>query len=140
MYDWATATYSTNPLLLLRPREGSACAIIKGRDGFPRVAVVGGQSKGMEFWNPSDGSVETIFNQLPPEEGASTGLRYSKIVPIKGGTELLLYGGNKGSDHKGIWKYSVTENTWIRIGDTLVPRGGHVVLPVANVTCSAAQP
>ena len=49
----------------------------------------------MEVWNPNDGSVTKVTNVLPSEEGDSTSLNYAKLVPIKNGTELLLYGGNQ---------------------------------------------
>ena len=46
------------------------------------------------MWNPADNSVKNVTAQLPIEEGDSTGLDYAQLLPIKNGTELLLYGGN----------------------------------------------
>ena len=46
------------------------------------------------MWNPADNSVQNVTAQLPNEEGDSTGLDYAQLLPIKNGTELLLYGGN----------------------------------------------
>ena len=61
---------------------------------FLQVAIAGGSSQGMEVWNPADNSVRNVTAQLPIEEGDSTGLDYAQLLPIKNGTELLLYGGN----------------------------------------------
>ena len=115
----------------------SACALVKGVDGFPRVAILGGSSKGMEFWNPVDDSVEIVSGELPQEEGSTMGLIHTQIIPVKEGSELMLYGGFKGSHLKEIWNYNVAENSWTRVGSTLVARGEHVVLPVTGITCSA---
>ena len=40
------------------------------------VAIVGGyfpHSKGMEIWNPLDGSVKIMTDMIPPEIGAPAG-------------------------------------------------------------------
>lgn len=49
----------------------------------------------MEVWNPADGSVTLITNELPPEEGYSSGVAFAQLLAINNGTELLLYGGNQ---------------------------------------------
>ena len=42
----------------------------------------------------SDKSVETISLELPVEDpDAQHGVQYARLVPIKRGSELLLYGG-----------------------------------------------
>ena len=135
-YDWATNAYTALPTSLVRTRIGSTCAIIRANDGFPRVAIVGGTSKGMEFWNPIDGTVELISGELPPEEGATEGLSYGQMIPIKDGSEFMFYGGFKGSHHKGIWKHVISANSWARVGSTLIARGEHVSLPVSGIDCS----
>ena len=91
----------------------------------------------MEFWNPIDDSVEMVSGELPQEEGSTMGLIHTQIIPVKEGSELMLYGGFKGSHLKEIWNYNVAENSWTRVGSTLVARGEHVVLPVTGITCSA---
>ena len=40
-------------------------------------------SKGMEIWNPIDGSVQMIFKEIPPEYGQSHGQNLSKNVQLK---------------------------------------------------------
>ena len=58
------------------------------------MAIAGGGSQGMEVWNPLDGSVTSLTAELPPEEDDNNGLEFAELMPIKGGKELLLYGGN----------------------------------------------
>ena len=36
------------------------------------VAVLGGEAKGMEVWNPQDSSVILLYEQIPPEANATT--------------------------------------------------------------------
>ena len=91
------------------------CGVILDKDGLPVVALIG-KEKGMQIWNPRTSAVETICDEMPSEKGGKYGLYGGKIVPVKGGTELLLYGGQvfeeKVSD--GIWRYTVSENKWTR--------------------------
>ena len=44
---------------------------------------MGGQQTGMEIWNPSDDTIQLIFDLLPIET-ASFGLTFTRLVPIKG--------------------------------------------------------
>ena len=57
------------------------------------MAIVGGSEPGMEVWNPTDGSVQKVIDKLPSEVGGKSGINFAQLMPIKGGTELLLYGG-----------------------------------------------
>jgi len=122
-------------ITLNSPRVGSACSLMKDKNGRIKAAVIGGSNKGMELWNPVDGTIEIAFNKLPHENGSVLGLAYSTVLPIKGGDELLMYGGWKGSHHKGIWRYTVADNTWVRIGSLVTARGEHVTLEVDGITC-----
>ena len=91
--------------------------MITDKDGQPVVAIIGGvgpTQKGMETWNPRTHTVELLWDIIPPEESGNQGLQVSEIVPIKGGQELLLYGGYQGSYQDGIWKYTSANNTWKR--------------------------
>ena len=137
-FDWSTMKYTLHTPPLLRGRVGSSCALIKDKDGTVKVAIVGGNSKGMEFWNPSDGTVELVANEIPPEDGSSIGLTYSQVLPINEGSEFLLYSGYKVSHHKGIWRYNVAENSWKKVGNIMTSRGEHVTLPVTGIDCSSA--
>jgi hypothetical protein len=59
------------------------------------------------FWNKEkkvfttltleDGSLELTLGQLPPEEGSVQGLTNSYAIPINGGSEFILYSGDKVS-------------------------------------------
>jgi hypothetical protein len=62
----------------------------------------------MEAWNPDDGTVQTLSDVLPPEEGKSSGLETSQLIAINDGSELLLFNTYaKG----GIWKFSMLEKS-----------------------------
>ena len=93
------------------------------------------QKKFFKIGPPDDGTTELLFAQLPHENGSSEGLSYSSVLPVKEGDELIMYGGWKGSHHKGIWRYTASDNTWIRIGSTMIARGEHVTLPVHGIAC-----
>ena len=100
---------------LLKDRYASSCGLIKGNDGQNIVAIIGGVGqKGMEIWNPRTKTVEKITDEIPAEQGATQGLRFSELVTIKGGTEFILYGGMNEVYQSGIWKYAVAENKWTR--------------------------
>ena len=83
-------------------------------DGQQVIAIIGGQQRGMEIWNPRTKTVELLWDIIPPEEGGTTGLWESELVTINGGTEIILYGGYNGKYQAGIWKYIVSENRWTR--------------------------
>ena len=53
------------------------------------MAIAGGwfhDSRGLEIWNPEDGTVTLASKELPPEEGQFDSLRNSQLLPINGGT------------------------------------------------------
>jgi len=98
---------------LIKDRIESNCAVIKGKDGSPLVAIIGGfNQKGMEVWNPTTGEVELLWNEIPPEVGSSPGLAQAELIPVNGGLELLVYGGFPSKDD--IWKYTVETNAWTK--------------------------
>jgi len=99
---------------LIKDRYVSSCALIKAKDGSPVVAIVGGDGKGMELWNPQTGEVELLWDEIPPEVGTSYGLRWAEVLPINDGSELILYGGLDGSYKDEIWKYTVETNSWTK--------------------------
>ena len=56
-------------------RYNSACALVKNLNGDLLVAVAGGSypgSKGLEVYNPKDGSVTLLSEYLPQEEASDT--------------------------------------------------------------------
>jgi len=98
---------------LIRDRRASSCALIKGKDGFPVVAIVGGvEVQGMELWNPQTREVKLLWEEIPPELGAANGFFSSDMLLINGGSELILYGGRTGSYKDEIWKYTMETNNW----------------------------
>ena len=132
--------------------------MIIGKDGQPLVVIIGGvgsNQKGMELWNPRTHKVELLWDIIPPEEGGTQGLKASEMVILKGGQELLLYGGLQGSYQDGIWQYISASNTWkrysvfpfnlyfqqlilyyhFRVGGLLTARQEHVTLAVSGIEC-----
>jgi len=94
---------------LVKDRFQSTCALIKGKDGQQLVAIIGGEEKGMELWNPQTREVELLWGEIPPEVGGSTGgLRWAEVLPINDGSMLILYGKDD------IWKYIVETNIWTK--------------------------
>ena len=138
LFDWNTLTYSRQPEKLVGRRWKSACAILKNSNGDSLVAIAGGlhpDGKGLEIWSPLDGTVKLVSKLLPTETSKSLGLNHAQLVPINNGRELLLYGGYQGSFQNEIWKFSEKDSSWIKVGDLLLGREEHVVLPVASVKC-----
>jgi len=101
---------------LIKPRYQSSCALIKGKDGNPVVAIIGGfpEKGGMELWNPKTREVELLWDEIPPEEGASYGLDLAEVLPINDGSDFILYGGFEGTYKDDIWKYNVETNSWTK--------------------------
>ncbi len=100
-------------------------------------------TKGMELWNPSAETVETISDEIPAEEGSeSEGLQESQIVPINGRSEFLLYGGVvNGQNHSDvIWRFTLETKAWQKVGTMLDAREEHVVLPVSGYQCPWTGP
>jgi len=99
---------------LIKSRVYSSCALVKSKDGSPVVAIIGGNEKGIEVWNPKTRKVELLWEEIPSEAGASYGLRYAEIIPVNNASELILYGGFTGSNTEKIWKYNVETNSWTK--------------------------
>jgi len=99
---------------LSKDRILSSCGLIRGKDGFPLVAIIGGNKKGMEVFNPRASKTELLWDEIPPEKGFDIGLRWANMIPINKGSEFLLYGGQHKFVVKDIWKYFVSNNTWQR--------------------------
>jgi hypothetical protein len=58
------------------------------------------------------------------------------MLSIKGGSELLVYGGNfGGAPLAGIWRYQVGKDTWTQFGKLLNARAEHVTIAVSGIKC-----
>ena len=91
--------------------------------------------KGLEIWSPTDQTVKLVSKLLPTETEKSLGLNHASLVPIEGGTELLLYGGYQGEYQSDIWKYIEKSSTWVKEGVLQLAREEQVVLAVEDVQC-----
>ena len=142
IFNWNSLTYSRQTEKLIGRRWKSSCAVIKNSDGDTLVAIAGGlhrDGKGLEIWSPTEGTVKMVSNVLPTENSKSFGLNHAQLVAINGGRELLLYGGFQGSYQGEIWKFTEKDSGWLKVGDMLLGREEHVVLPVANVKCKPQE-
>lgn len=138
-YDWKTDTYTENTAALTGQRSQSACALARNVNGDPLVAVAGGRndgSKGLEVFNPRDGTVTVLSEVLPQEEMTDNQLQNAHMMSINGGTELLIYGGYDGfTTVDDIWKFTLADNKWTKVGQMIVPRDDHFVLEVTGFSC-----
>ena len=58
------------------------------------------------------------------------------MVSIKAGSALMLYGGKLGSTAiSQIWKYSVDQDSWTKVGDLIKPRIEHASYAVTGLEC-----
>ena len=67
-------------------RYNSACALVKDLNGDLLVAVAGGSSpgsKGLEVYNPKDGSVTLVSEYLPQEEASDKQVLLKSLCDIK---------------------------------------------------------
>ena len=129
-------TYTKQATELFRNQTWTSCALLKGVNGEHLVAVAGGQSDGTEIWNPLDGSVKLVSDDFPPLTNSS--ICNSKLVPIKDGSELLLYGGCHGNVvQNGIWKFSSSfgYNSWSEFGKMILRKDDHIVVPFDEIKC-----
>ena len=137
--DWQTFHYVKHTEKFKRKHWKSACALLKGKNQQPLVAIAGGlasDSKGLEIWNPKDGTIKLVSELLPTESEGSFGLNHAQLIPINDGKEMVMYGGYQGDYQQEIWKFTVETSSWTKIGSMLAPREEHVVLPVHGVTCN----
>lgn len=76
-------------------------------NGQTMVVVFGGEAKGIESWNPRDGSSKVLSVETAPEVGSSSGLMESFLITINGGQDVLIFGGQT-SDL--IWLYNLVSS------------------------------
>ena len=137
--NWRTMVFTERKERLINKRFKSACALVKGSNGEPLVAVAGGitaDSKGLEIWNPLKASVELIDDLLPTETASSLGLNHAMLIPINKGTEMILYGGYQNDYQSEIWKFTVDTSKWEKMGDLKVAREEHIIFELDSVACS----
>ena len=67
----------------------------------------------------------------------STTFYLSHLVVVSNKTVLLSYGGITSGDATmdGIFKYSSSANTWLRVAKMQFPRSAPVVVPVTGLDC-----
>ena len=139
-YNWNTMEYKQQTSVLAGNRVMSGCALLRKDKYGPLLVVVAGgfyaDSKGMEAWNPVDGSVETIVPELTQEVGQPAGLRNFAMFSIYDKTELLFFGGFVGSVVlSDVWKFRFFDQSWIQLKSMSNSRTEITVIPVTGFTC-----
>ena len=72
------------------------------------VVALGGEAKGIETWNPSDGSSKVLSNETASEVGSTHGLMYASLVTVNNGQDVVIYGGkNSVLIRNKVWKYNL---------------------------------
>jgi len=130
-FDWQTMAYTKHSQELLKERRYSTCAKLKGQNGETLIVIAAGEANpsGMEAWNPEDGSVTMLTPDFPKTYSYGT----PAMISVNQGSNLIYYEAwDKG---KGIYKYSVSSNTWTMIGEMLETRDDFNVLPVSGIKC-----
>ena len=87
-------------------------------DGIGQTIVValGGEAKGIESWNPSDGFSKVLSNETPSEVGSTFGLKYASLVTINNGQDVLICGGMSSVLVRNkIWKYNLVSDKKIKL-------------------------
>ena len=130
-FDWKSMTYTYHGAKLSGKRQFSACALLNGNS---EVAVVSGLTAGIETWNTIDGSTKVLNATFPRASGNA---QTPQLISVKNGLELIYYETwHMDSPDKGIWKYTLTTNTWSKIGEMAFARDDFVALPVKDLSCN----
>jgi hypothetical protein len=86
-------------------------------------------------WNPVNGHIETIVNEMPIENGKVFSQQRASMLSINGNTELVLFGGWCTNYINEIWKYKYESNSWEFLGNMQVFRANHLVIQVTGLEC-----
>ncbi len=77
-------------------------------NGQTMVVVFGGKAKGIESWNPRDGSSKVLSIETLSEVESTYGLMDSFLITINGGKDVLIFGGKISQFYRiRIWLYNL---------------------------------
>jgi len=130
--DWNTLEYTMHDEELTNSHQYGTCALIKTIEGDPMVAIASGRSDGMEIWNPATGDVINVSPNFP---GMTGDVESPKMIPVKGGSELIYYETGSSELARPILKYFVANNSWVNIGEMMFGRDDFSVIPVRDIAC-----
>ncbi len=97
--------------------------------------MTGGVGKGIETYNPLDGAIEILVDEMPMEIGQRPALQYSKMISTNKNTELVFFGGWSGYFTTDVWKYKYVSNKWELVGNIQITRTNHLAIPVIGMKC-----
>jgi len=85
---------------------------MKNGIGQTLAVALGGKSKGIETWDPSDGSSTVLSNETASEVGSTIGLMFASLVTVNDGQDAIIYGGrNSVFVRNKVWKYNLVSNS-----------------------------
>jgi hypothetical protein len=86
---------------------------MKDESGQTLVVALGGEAKGIETWNPSDGSSNVLSNETASEVGSTYGLMNASLVTVNNGQDVIIYGGKHSLYvRKRVWKYNLVSQSF----------------------------
>jgi hypothetical protein len=87
---------------------------MKDGNGQTIAVALGGEAKGIEIWNPSDGSSKVLSTEVDSEVGSTHGLMYASLSTVNNGKDVIIFGGkNSLTIRNKVWKYNLVSNyTW----------------------------
>jgi hypothetical protein len=89
----------------------------------------------IDVWNPVDGTITTIVNEMPMEIGHTYPYHKSKLISVNKNTELVFFGGWSDNYITEVWKYKYVGNQWELLGNIQTGREAHIVIPVTGMKC-----
>ena len=95
----------------------------------------GGQDRGIDIWNPLEGTIKTIVAEMPMEIGQTKPYQRAKIVSTNKNTELIFFGGMSDNLITEVWKYKYVSGQWELLGNIQIGRIGHLAIPVMGMKC-----
>ncbi len=76
------------------------------------VVALGGEAKGIETWNPVDGSSMVLSNETASEVSSTTGLKFASLVTVNNGQDVIIYGGiHSFLIRNRVWKYNLVQKS-----------------------------
>ncbi len=80
-------------------------------NGQTMVVVFGGEAKGIESWNPRDGSSKVLSLETAPEVESYLGLMDASLISINGGQDVLIFGGRTSRYYMAfVWIYNLVSS------------------------------
>ena len=57
------------------------------------------------------------------------------MMTIRGGSDVIIYGGKLAAATSAVWKYSLIKDSWTKVGDLNIARCQQGVIAVKDMEC-----